>query len=168
MRCTVAAYPYSKVIVSFSKMKRQQTSKPRAVTLVQRQEWKQTCANCPAKAGFRGCQLSENLRQTREQEEESRRSSTLRIPLESTAIYFWFSTLACSAAKSRLTVFTRFLKVRRDSETKRQVFLLLFADVHKACFAGRAPKRRLWHSPRSPRLVWLAICGVQQEICPKH
>ena len=115
-----------------------------------------------------GCELSENLRQTREQEEESRRSSPLRVPLESTAIYFWFSTLACSAAKSRLTVFTRFLKVRRDSETRRQVFLLLFADVHKASFAGRTPKRRLWYSPRSPRLVWLAICGVRQEICPKH
>ena len=105
----------------------------------------------PSKSKFSGsCQLSEQLRQTREQEEESRRSSTLRILLESTAIYFWFSTLACSAAKSRLTVFTRFLKVRRDSETRRQVFLLLFADVHKASFAGRTPKRRLWYSPRSP------------------
>ena len=78
----------------------------------------------PSKSKFSGdCQLSENLRQTREQEEESRRNSTLRILLESTAIYFWFSTLACSAAKLRLTVFTRFLKVGRDSETKmlRQV-----------------------------------------------
>lgn len=73
----------------------------------------------PSKSKFSGgCRLSEHLRQTREQEEESRRSSTLRILLESTAIYFWYSTLACSAAKSRLTVFTRFLKVRRDSKTK--------------------------------------------------
>lgn len=29
----------------------------RAVTLVQRQEWKQTCTNCPAKAGFRGLSI---------------------------------------------------------------------------------------------------------------
>jgi hypothetical protein len=32
MRCTVAAYPYSKVIVSLSKMKRPQTSRPRVVS----------------------------------------------------------------------------------------------------------------------------------------